>query len=224
METGIKQSSYGQDYFSDCKPEIYYPFYLTLAQMLIELYNPKRVLDIGCGLGYLVDAFNGLGIRAHGIDFSEYALSHCPPLIRNKLRNIDLEQEQEWPFPPVYFELTVSLATFEHLKNPAIAISEIERTLKVGGFALITVPSPISNTLNTIMRRYKEPTHVSVLPRDKWIGLFEARNLFYQGNLNMIRAFRAIKYTSRLRKWLLHSPLVSLYARLPYNLVFRKLN
>jgi len=52
-------------------------FYLDRAKKLFDLYNleGKKVLDIGCGLGYLVNDLRGMGVLADGIDFSEYSVS-----------------------------------------------------------------------------------------------------------------------------------------------------
>ena len=51
------------------------PFFENIAKNIVELFDPKTVLDAGCAFGYLVKAFRDLGIEAYGFDISEYASS-----------------------------------------------------------------------------------------------------------------------------------------------------
>ena len=44
------------------------------------------------------------------------------------------------PFPARCFDAAINIVTLEHVKHPAAALQEMERTLAVGGRALIIVP------------------------------------------------------------------------------------
>jgi SAM-dependent methyltransferase len=50
-------------------------FFGAIADQLIRALQPKRVLDVGCALGFLVEAFWDRGVEAWGIDVSQYAIS-----------------------------------------------------------------------------------------------------------------------------------------------------
>jgi SAM-dependent methyltransferase len=50
-------------------------FFGTIADELIRTLRPQRVLDAGCALGFLVEAFWDRGIEARGLDISPYAIS-----------------------------------------------------------------------------------------------------------------------------------------------------
>lgn len=221
-EESITGESYGAEFFSDLAADRYYPFYVRLAEMLSGLCSAARVLDVGCGLGYLVNAFHDRGVEADGIDYSEYALASSPAEIRDRLWKVDLESDASWPFPDNHFDLVTSLNTFEHLSHPEAAISEMSRTLRSEGRVFLSVPSPISNELSALVRRYREPTHVSVLPKATWVKLFEANALTYERRLDISGAFMAIHYRSTVKRALMRCPLARLYGKLPHNLVFRK--
>jgi hypothetical protein len=62
-----------------------------------------------------------------------------PPgtLIDGRWRNEDLENQT---FPDAAFDLVITQDVFEHVFHPGKAASEIARTLKEGGYCLMTVP------------------------------------------------------------------------------------
>ena len=63
--------------------------------------------------------------------------------------NIDLENQD---FPDGKFDIFVSLDVMEHVFDPKKPIMEIYRTLKVGGFAIMTFPI-IKSQVNAFTRR-----------------------------------------------------------------------
>ena len=59
----------------------------NIADIIIQKYNPKTVLDIGCAFGYLVHAFRKKGVESYGIDVSEYAINHADESVKPYLKN-----------------------------------------------------------------------------------------------------------------------------------------
>lgn len=49
--------------------------YFTVAEKIVEHYGESSVIDIGCGLGWIVKHLRNRKIDAHGIDISEFAVS-----------------------------------------------------------------------------------------------------------------------------------------------------
>ena len=64
----------------------------AVARAIAEYYplppNPK-ILDIGCGKGYLLYDFLKIipDAKVFGLDISEYAIENCKPEIRNRLKS-----------------------------------------------------------------------------------------------------------------------------------------
>jgi len=56
-------------------------FFDRIADFLVDSLEPHTVLDVGCGVGFLVHALRSRGIDARGVDISEYALSQVPTRI-----------------------------------------------------------------------------------------------------------------------------------------------
>lgn len=113
-----------------------YPGFKILAHSLKEQFNPNRVLDVGCAMGFLVKALQSLGIESWGLDISKYAISCAPLDIRSHLRQIDLTKDK-LPFADQYFDLITFLGTIEYLPDHKQAITEIHRVLRDKGLLYI---------------------------------------------------------------------------------------
>lgn len=72
--------------------------------------NPKKVLDVGCGIGYLVEKLRERGVEAYGTDFST-ALPHYwgdSPYFK-------VADAKEQPFGDKEFDIVVSTDVLEHI-------------------------------------------------------------------------------------------------------------
>jgi SAM-dependent methyltransferase len=90
-----------------------------------------RVLDVGCGKGYLLYEFTQVvpGIEVAGIDVSQYGIEHAKPEVKPFLQ---VGNAVSLPFPDHSFDLVVSLATLHNLYIFELwrAVAEIERVGK----------------------------------------------------------------------------------------------
>jgi len=86
--------------------------FAQIAAELVRYFRPKRVLDVGCATGHVVKELVGRGVDAHGIDISEYAVTHAPADIRDRLV---CGSATKLPWPDGYFDLVWTTDTLEHL-------------------------------------------------------------------------------------------------------------
>lgn len=64
---------------NEYRKHVRYQILAFLRAMYIKLvFRPKTVLDVGCGMGNLVEMLRKIGIHAPGIEISDYALSQVP--------------------------------------------------------------------------------------------------------------------------------------------------
>ena len=135
MEENVWSRAYKQDIVSVTEETDSLPF-LTFSKS-------DRVLDVGCGKGFLLERLaEKLGVECVGVD-----------TVPAKPRNFAFVKAgaQNLPFRAGIFDVVYSLGVVEHLPCTEKAIYESHRVLKAEGQALITVPNRLS--LHTFLDR-----------------------------------------------------------------------
>lgn len=108
--------------------------WLKVAKAMAEHYGLKpgdRVLDVGCGKGFLLYDFTQAvpGIEVAGIDISAYAIEHAKEEIRDVTQVVSATN---LPFPDNSFDLVYSINTLHNLKCHELdkALREMQRVGK----------------------------------------------------------------------------------------------
>jgi ubiquinone/menaquinone biosynthesis C-methylase UbiE len=111
-----------------------------------DLLRPEdKILEIGCGIGTIV---NELSCKDHdvvGIDISGEAIEYG----RNKYSGIRLEVQaaETLPYQDESFEVVLSFDLFEHIAEIDKHVSEVGRVLRPGGYYLFQTPNRYSNII-----------------------------------------------------------------------------
>jgi SAM-dependent methyltransferase len=136
-----------------------------------------RVLDFGCGGGYLLCAIEG--IERYGFDINESALAIA------KANGLSCFSELS-SLPTTFFDLILSNHALEHVPNPALAVSALYNSLRFGGHIAFFVP------LDTASCKYK--------PNDlhKHLYSFSPNNI---GNLFQEAGFTVLECRIYRHKW-----------------------
>ena len=156
-----------------------------VAEELISIYNLKsesKVLDIGCGKGYLMYEIKLLipDIDISGIDSSDYGLKNAKDEIKPYIFNH--KAEDKLPYLDKEFDLVVSLGTFHNLrlKQLKLALSEMERVGKKGYLML----ESYRNEKELFNLQCWALTAESFFDKDEWIWLYN--NFGYTGDYEFI--------------------------------------
>jgi len=114
--------------------------YPDIAQVISRL-QPKRLLDVGCGSGYLAKLLKeGVpGLVVHGVDISSVALERARHHV-DQVWQVDLDKN-DLPVSSEQYDTVTCIEVLEHLYDPDHAIGEIARVLSSGGCAVVTVPN-----------------------------------------------------------------------------------
>ena len=96
---------------------------------LIRSRNPKRVLDVGCAMGFIVQRLMEKGIDAYGVDISNYAISRAPEEVKPYLQ---VASAHDLPFPSQSFDLIYCASVLEHIPEDFTdkVIAEFKRVAK----------------------------------------------------------------------------------------------
>lgn len=138
-EAAKKAIKWGYDYWDGDRRICYGGYYYdgrwaTVADAMVKHYGLKsgdRVLDIGCGKGFLLYDFTQVlpGIEVVGIDVSDYAIENAKEEVKPFLKGC---HAKELPFDDNSFDLVVSINTLHNLYCYELesALREIERVAK----------------------------------------------------------------------------------------------
>ena len=115
----------------------------------IGITPPATVIDIGCGKGRNSIFMASKGFNVQALDYIQSALDTAVQLaehrkVLDKITFKRAEIDKPWDFPDDFFELAIdsySSIDIETKEGRDVYVQELYRTLKPGGFALVTVVS-----------------------------------------------------------------------------------
>lgn len=105
-------------------------------------YLPKDgfVLESGCGLGQWVIYLSRLGYQMIGVEIVPDCVERCKKYFPEM--DIRVGDVRNLLFPDQYFNGYISIGVIEHMiEGPESTLKEMQRVLKPGGVAILTVPS-----------------------------------------------------------------------------------
>ena len=156
-----------------------------VAEQLIKAYDltsNSKVLDMGCGKGYLMYEIKLLipDIDIIGIDSSSYALEHAkdeikPLLFKHKVEEKLIYKDNE-------FDLVISLGAFHNLRLPDLkaALIEMQRVGKCGYLML----ESYCNENELFNLQCWALTAESFFDKEEWIWLY--KHFGYTGDYEFI--------------------------------------
>ena len=139
-----KYVNYGAYHWAECdrsSPRYNQPLEAGYKVLIRRLESAKRVLDVGCGDGYLMSLVSPLCDQVVGIDSEPTGIR----LAADKLlwiSNCRVAQAScyQLPFADRCFDLVLLTDVIEHLESPEPCLQEISRVLTPTGTVLLTTP------------------------------------------------------------------------------------
>jgi 2-polyprenyl-3-methyl-5-hydroxy-6-metoxy-1,4-benzoquinol methylase len=140
-------------------------------ELVMEVFAPERILDVGCGPGFLMLFLHELGANIHGIDFSPASVDLAPPEIKDR---IAIGPTDRLPFPDGAFDLVICREVMEHLTILQVRRTVAETCRVSSKYVYMTTrfhPDPQSLLAHTTDFE-TDPTHITLLSKDLLRTLF----------------------------------------------------
>lgn len=189
-ECAIVAKKFGKDYWDGPRQYGYggYKYdgrWKAVAQEMIKFYKlneNSRVLDIGCGKGFLLYELKQLlpNCTIQGLDISHYAIEHAKPEVKEF---IALGHAKELPFKDNSFDLVISNTTLHNLKINELycAVREISRVTAKDSWICVESYRNESEKVNLM---YWQLTCESFYSPEEWKWIYEQNN--YNGDYEFI--------------------------------------
>ena len=112
----------------------------------VNLLKPEdKILEIGCGIGTIVNKLNTQGYNIIGTDISNEAIAYG--LEKYGEINLQVQPAENLPFADKSFDIVLSFDLFEHIAEIDKHVSEVFRVLRSGGYYLFQTPNKLSNVI-----------------------------------------------------------------------------
>ena len=114
----------------------------TLASLSMQVVLPppfgqKRVLEVGCGYGRLLNLFQQQGWETYGVEPGPQASQ----LARQRGHKVFTGELLEAKYQSAFFSSVVFCQSLEHIPNPLEVLLEAYRILSPGGILAVDVPN-----------------------------------------------------------------------------------
>ncbi|RMG96665.1 MAG: class I SAM-dependent methyltransferase [Deltaproteobacteria bacterium] len=139
--------------------------FLGQVVRLVEKVRPTRILDVGCGEGFVLDRLARAGVEAelYGLDMSASAVTEARARLGDRAR-IEVGDARTPPFDEP-FDLVLMTEVLEHIPNPEDMLPVLDRLARE--HLILSVPwEPFFMGLNflrgkNLSRFGNDPEHVN---------------------------------------------------------------
>tara|TARA_B100001167_G_scaffold188450_2_gene151822 strand:- start:362 stop:1021 length:660 start_codon:yes stop_codon:yes gene_type:complete len=164
---GDRKNGYGGYYYNS-------KFWTEVVKDLNNFYklkNGSKILDIGCGKGFMLFDFMKLNPNfvLEGIDISDYAITNAVPEVKKFLK---IGDAKSLPYEDNSFDLVISINTTHNLEINQCkkALSEMERVSRKDKYLIVDA---YSNEIEKDRIFAWNLTAKTILSTNEWISLFE---------------------------------------------------
>ena len=183
---GTYQTSYSEIESTQRKSRIELIYEAVVQNLKFDSNNSKKILDLGCGEGFLLSHFKDAGWKVLGLDFSDEGVKRQNPRLitdivkGNVYKELEVLLKNDENFDVIYLGNIL-----EHVIDPLGLVTKCSGLLSHSGILVVTVPNDFSILQTSLMasgdieREYWicPPDHLNYFNLTSLVKLQEASNL-----------------------------------------------
>lgn len=139
--------------------------------LIKEAFDPQRVLDVGCGPGFLMHFLAEIGVEADGVDFSPEVRALAPEGVRDRI-TVGLVTEPH--VDERSYDLVICREVMEHLSVLQVrqTVGQICRASSRYVYCTTRFHPDPADLLDITTQFDVDPTHITLLAKDFMRCLF----------------------------------------------------
>lgn len=112
---------------------------LRIEKILSSVGTNKKVLDLGCGDGYLMELIRAKGNRVTGVEIAKQCVRSC---VQKGLKVYELDLNSKWAEKiDQKFDVVFAGEVIEHIFDTDKFLSEVKKVTKKNGHIILTTPN-----------------------------------------------------------------------------------
>jgi SAM-dependent methyltransferase len=190
------------------------------SRRLLDLLGPhmpgRRIFEVGCGHGLLLDEARRRGYEVEGVELSTEAARYARERLGLPVREIALE---DTTLEGRRYDAVLLVDVLEHFDDPIAALERARAMLVPGGALLVVTPDPSSRVARLAGGRWwcYLPAHYCLIPRKTLLDLLRARDLTLVEDVPFVHTFTLGYWLAGLgeRSGVVSGAIARVAARLP---------
>ncbi|OAI40150.1 hypothetical protein AYO39_01980 [Actinobacteria bacterium SCGC AG-212-D09] len=134
-------------------------------ELIRDVFEPTRVLDLGCGPGFLMYFLHELGVDVRGVDYAQASQDLAPEAVRDR---ITIAEVTDATIEEQGFDLVICREVMEHLTVLQVRETVRQVCRASSRYAYVTTRfHPDPNTLLDFTTQFDvDPSHITLLAKD----------------------------------------------------------